>query len=120
MDQAQKTINPEAYLKAAEEFVKILKTPREKVDFILNMKNHFLQHKGIGEFSENYLLGLVKKEKSIDTNLGGAKILLLNKKYEESLPYLNTALKMAEEKGDKEKIMEVNKLVSSVERMIRK
>lgn len=117
LDQAQKTINPDAYLKAAEEFVKILKSPKEKIDFILNMKNTFLQHKGIGEYSESFLVQLAKKEKSIEGNLGCAKILLLNKKYEESRPYLEAAQKMAEEKSDGEKLAEVKKLISSVDRM---
>ncbi|HAY70403.1 MAG TPA: hypothetical protein DCX89_00800, partial [Saprospirales bacterium] len=120
LDQAQKTLNPEAYQKAAEEYLKILKTSQEKIDFMLDMKNIFLQHQGIADYAENTLKQMVKKEKSIESNIGYAKILLLNKKYEDSVPYLNTALKMAEEKSDREKILEINKLISSVDRMIRK
>jgi len=120
LDQAQKTLNPEEYQKAADEYMKILKTSQEKIDFMLDMKNIFLQHQGIADYAENTLKQMVKKEKSIESNIGYAKILLLNKKYEDSVPYLNTALKMAEEKGDREKIMEINKLISSVDRMIRK
>lgn len=120
LDLAQKTINADAYYKAAQDYLKIIPATEEKVNFILDMKNMFLQHQEIGEFSENALHQMVKKEKTLETNLGYARILLLNKKYEESMPYLNNALKMAEIKGDREKILEINKLAGSVDRMTRK